>query len=193
VSDRRATPQKVSTWKLIRSDYQAQYAYKQDGPLLRAALMLPRLVTNASMHAVILVRILARASRRTSWLWRRISVSAHGIEVAQGTRIGPGLQLPHPICIVFGPGVEIGSNVTIQHGVTLGGATERWWPGDPAGRVVVEDGVTFGPGSCAYGSVRIGQGAMIGANQIVTDDVPPGAVFTRGTARVKPAVTPESG
>jgi serine O-acetyltransferase len=91
-----------------------------------------------------------------------------------GCDIGPALPksvfLPHPMGIVIHTASEIGNDVVIGHQVTLGGRDLD---------VVaphVEDGVYIGAGAKILGGVRIGRGATIGANAVVTRDVPAGAV-----------------
>lgn len=74
--------------------------------------------------------------------------------------LGSPVLMPHPFGIVIGPAVSIGSRVTIMHQVTV------------LGEAVIEDNVTLGPGAKIIGSVRIGRGATIGPNAVVTEDVP---------------------
>lgn len=77
--------------------------------------------------------------------------------------------LPHPLGIVIHGGSQIGPDVVINHQVTLGGRDLT----SAAPRI--EAGVYIGAGAKLLGGVRIGQGATIGANAVVTKDVPPGA------------------
>ena len=76
--------------------------------------------------------------------------------------------LPHPMGIVVHSGTRIGDNVVIGHQVTLGGRDLS--PAAPQ----VEDGVYIGAGAKILGGVRIGRGATVGANSVVTRDVPAG-------------------
>jgi serine O-acetyltransferase len=75
-------------------------------------------------------------------------------------RLGSPLLMPHPLGIVIEKGTAIGSRVTVMHQVSLLGAP------------VIEDNVTLGPGAKVIGAIRIGRGATIGANAVVTQDVP---------------------
>ena len=77
--------------------------------------------------------------------------------------------LPHPMGIVIHSGTRIGENVVIGHQVTLGGRDLN------AAAPQVEDGVYIGAGAKILGGVRIGRGATVGANAVVTKDVPAGA------------------
>jgi serine O-acetyltransferase len=75
--------------------------------------------------------------------------------------------MPHPYGIVIHRNVVIGSRVTVMHQVTIG----NQHPSDP-GAPVIEDNVCIGAGAKILGAVRIGHGATVGANAVVTRDVP---------------------
>src|SRR5919108_3190134 len=91
------------------------------------------------------------------------------IEIHPGAEIGDGLFIDHGTGVVIGETAELGDNVTIYQGVTLGGtgfATGKRHP-------TVEDNVTIGSGAKLLGPITIGHGAKIGANSGVIHDVPP--------------------
>jgi serine O-acetyltransferase len=103
-------------------------------------------------------RMLALASRAVT-----------NIEIHPGAEIGDGLFIDHGTGVVIGETAEVGDNVTMYQGVTLGGtgfATGKRHP-------TVEDNVTIGSGAKLLGPIRIGHGAKIGANSVVIHDVPP--------------------
>ena len=92
-----------------------------------------------------------------------------GIEIHPCADVGDGLFIDHGMGVVIGETAEIGENVTLYQGVTLGGtgfATGKRHP-------TVEDNVTIGSGAKLLGPIRIGHGAKIGANAVVVHDVPP--------------------
>ena len=92
-----------------------------------------------------------------------------GIEIHPGARIGDGFFIDHGHGVVVGETAEIGDNVTLYQGVTLGGtgfATGKRHP-------TVQDNVTIGSGAKLLGPITIGHGAKIGANSVVIHDVPP--------------------
>jgi serine O-acetyltransferase len=98
-----------------------------------------------------------------------IARSLTGIEIHPAARIGPGLFIDHGMGVVIGETAEIGADVTIYQGVTLGGtgfATGKRHP-------TVEDNVTIGSGAKLLGPIRVGHGSKIGANTVVIHDVPP--------------------
>jgi serine O-acetyltransferase len=80
--------------------------------------------------------------------------------------------MPVPMGIVIERGVRIGSRVTVMHQVTIG-RKDRVGLGQHGGEVpVIEDNVFIGAGAKVLGPVRIGRGATVGANAVVTRDVP---------------------
>jgi serine O-acetyltransferase len=94
-----------------------------------------------------------------------------GVEIHPAARIGRGLFIDHGMGVVIGETAEIGDDVTLYQGVTLGGtgfATGKRHP-------TVEDNVTIGSGAKLLGPITIGHGAKIGANSVVIHDVPPNA------------------
>jgi serine O-acetyltransferase len=98
-----------------------------------------------------------------------LSRSFTNIEIHPRAAIGDGLFIDHGTGVVIGETAEVGDNVTIYQGVTLGGtgfATGKRHP-------TVEDNVTIGSGAKLLGPIRIGHGSKIGANSVVIHDVPP--------------------
>jgi serine O-acetyltransferase len=95
----------------------------------------------------------------------------------RGARIGGGLCLIHPTNVMIGPGVEIGENCLIYHEVTL--ATGHI-PGTPK----IGNNVDIYVGARILGGVAVGDGSMVGANCVVTRDVPASSVIVAAPARV---------
>jgi serine O-acetyltransferase len=98
-----------------------------------------------------------------------VSRTLTGIEIHPAAQVGDGLFIDHGMGVVIGETAEVGENVTMYQGVTLGGtgfATGKRHP-------TVEDNVTIGSGAKLLGPIRIGHGAKIGANAVVIHDVPP--------------------
>ena len=92
-----------------------------------------------------------------------------GIEIHPSARVGNGLFVDHGTGVVVGETAQIGDDVTIYQGVTLGGtgfATGKRHP-------TVEDNVTIGAGAQLLGPITVGHGAKIGANAVVIHDIPP--------------------
>ena len=114
-----------------------------------------------ALHAAgvpLLPRLIAYATRTVT-----------GVEIHPAARIGRGLFIDHGMGVVIGETAEIGENVTLYQGVTLGGtgfATGKRHP-------TVQDNVTIGSGAKLLGPITIGHGAKIGANSVVIHDVPP--------------------
>ena len=78
-------------------------------------------------------------------------------------------ELPHPVGIVIGHDVDVGSNVRVRQNVTIG----RSEPDPDAGYPTIADNVSIGAGTVILGDVDLGEGCTTGANSVVVDDVPP--------------------
>jgi serine O-acetyltransferase len=105
-----------------------------------------------------------------------------GIEIALDCDIGAGLYLPHTQGTVIGAW-RLGRNVTVYQGVTLG-AKELDFSFDGSRRPVVEDDVTIGAGAKVLGPVTLRFGSRVGANAVVLEDVPEGALAVGVPARI---------
>ena len=91
-----------------------------------------------------------------------------GIEIHPGAQIGRRFFIDHGMGVVIGETAEIGDDVLIYHGVTLGGLS-----GSPGKRhPTIGNGVAIGAGAQVLGPILVGDGARIGANAVVTKDVP---------------------
>ncbi len=93
-----------------------------------------------------------------------------GCDLSPLAKMGARVKLPHPLGVVIGEGVVIGDDVTIYQNVTIG---QR---GAPDEMPQIGDGVVIYAGACVLGGVKIGKGAVIGANAVVTKDVAAGDV-----------------
>ncbi len=94
-----------------------------------------------------------------------------GIEIHPGARIGRRFFIDHGMGVVIGETAEIGDDVTLYHGVTLGGTS---WNGGKR-HPTLENGVVVGAGAKVLGPITIGAGAKIGSNAVVVKAVPAGA------------------
>jgi serine O-acetyltransferase len=121
--------------------------------------------------------------RISSWLWRhnfkllarwvsQLVRNLTGIEIHPGAKIGPGFFVDHGMGVVIGETAEIGANVTLYHGVTLGGTSLSKGKRHPT----LEDNVVVGAGAKVLGAITIGAGSRIGANAVVVKPVPPNSV-----------------
>ncbi len=127
------------------------------------------------LHAVLIHRL-------SHWLWHHrlrwmARMSSHiarwltGIEIHPGARIGERFFIDHGMGVVIGETAEIGNDVTLYHGVTLGGTSWQKVKRHPT----LEDGVVVGAGAKVLGPIVVGKNARIGSNAVVVKDVPPGA------------------
>jgi serine O-acetyltransferase len=92
-----------------------------------------------------------------------------GVEIHPKAQVADGLFIDHGMGVVVGETSELGENVTMYQGVTLGGTGFARGKRHPT----VEDNVTIGSGAKLLGPIRVGHGAKIGANAVVIHDVPP--------------------
>jgi serine O-acetyltransferase len=121
--------------------------------------------------------------RFTHWLWQnRIRFLARwlsqlmrnitGIEIHPGARIGSGVFIDHGMGIVIGETAEVGNDVTLYHGVTLGGTALEKGKRHPT----IGERVVIGAGAKVLGDITIGADSRIGANAVVVRSVPPNSV-----------------
>ena len=114
-------------------------------------------------------------------LWRLKHFSyKFGIQVSYKTQVGEGFYIGHFSNIVVSDQAIIGKNVNISQGVTIGMASR----GDNIGAAVISDEVYIGPGAKIIGRINVGTNVAIGANAVVTKDVPDNAVVVGVPARV---------
>jgi serine O-acetyltransferase len=114
------------------------------------------------------------AATAVDWLW--------GINVPKTTRLGRRVRIWHLGSLLLNAR-SIGNDVHIRHDTTFGPvrAADRH---RTSALPVIEDGVDVGSGACVVGAVTVGEGAMIGANAVVIEAVPPGATVFGVPARV---------
>jgi serine O-acetyltransferase len=136
------------------------------------------------LHALVFHRITHRLwAWRLRWLARWIAHFARwftGIEIHPGATIGRRFFIDHGMGVVIGETAEIGDDVTLYHGVTLGGTTWNRGKRHPT----LGNGVVVGAGAKLLGPIIVGDYAKVGSNAVVVKDVPPGATAVGIPARV---------
>ncbi len=131
--------------------------------------------------------------RVSHWMWKRglkgparilaqLNRFFTGIEIHPGATIGRRFFIDHGMGIVIGETAEIGDGVMLYHGVTLGGQVLTQTKRHPT----LEDNVTIGAGAKVLGPIVIGTGSAIGANAVVTKDVPAEHIATGIPAKNRP-------
>ena len=103
-----------------------------------------------------------------------------GIEIHPAAKIGRRFFIDHGVGVVIGETAEIGNDVTLYHGVTLGGVSWNNGKRHPT----LEDGVTVGAGAKVLGPFTVGKNAKIGSNAVVVKPVPAGATMVGNAARM---------
>lgn len=170
---------RTSLRKLIRDDIAC---VRLRDPAARSEL--ETLLTYPGVHALIWHRIAHRlwtgdwrfAARLLSWLGRFLS----NVDIHPGARIGSRFFIDHGACVVIGETAEIGDDVTLYHGVTLGGTS--WFPGRR--HPTLGDRVVVGAGAKILGPITVGQGTRVGANSVVIESTPPEVTVVGIPARV---------
>lgn len=95
-----------------------------------------------------------------------------GIEIHPGAKIGNGFFIDHGMGVVIGETAEVGENVTLYHGVTLGGVSTEKGKRHPT----IMDNVVIGAGAKVLGAIEIGVSSRVGANAVVVHTVPENSV-----------------
>ncbi|NPV06417.1 MAG: serine O-acetyltransferase [Anaerolineae bacterium] len=149
-----------------------------------AVSLLEVLLTYPGLHALWLHRVAHRL-----WEWKvpivprllsHLSRFLTGVEIHPGATIGRRFFIDHGMGVVIGETTEIGSDVTLYQGVTLGGTGKDRSKRHPT----LGDGVLVGAGAVVLGPVTIGQGARIGAGAVVLRDAPPHSTVVGVPGRV---------
>ena len=130
------------------------------------------LLTSPGLHAIwthrIAHRLWTRGAKLPALVLAQGARSATGIEIHPGARIGRRFFIDHGMGVVVGETSEVGDDVMLYHGVTLGGRSMERVKRHPT----VGDGVTIGAGARVLGPITLGEGAQVGANAVVVKDVP---------------------
>ena len=143
--------------------------------------------------------------RINHWLWQRgaklaaritaeITRILTGVEIHPGAVLGPGLFIDHATGVVIGETAEVGEDVTLYHGVTLGGSGRDTGKRHPT----IGDRVIIGAGAKILGAIKVGDDSRIGANAVVVKEVPsssvvigvPGQVISRSRPGPPPDAAP---
>jgi len=134
------------------------------------------------VRAVVLLRIAQQVAPTAVPLAHALqarALRASGAEISPFATIGAGLCIMHSTGIVIGPDVVIGTGLRIYQNVTIGDGSR---PGQPR----IGDDVSIGAGACLLGPITVGDRVVIGANAVVTRDVPADSVATGAPATFRP-------
>jgi len=151
-------------------------------PAARSALEV--LLCYPGVHALAFHRVAHRLWRR-GWLTLARFLShvgrfLTGIEIHPAATLGPGLFIDHGMGVVIGETAEVGENVTLLQGVTLGGTSLKREKRHPT----LGNHVVVGAGAKIIGAITIGDGSRIGAGSVVVREVPPNSVVVGVPGRV---------
>ena len=137
------------------------------------------------LHAVwghrLAYRLWTSGHRLIARLVSQVARFATGVEIHPGAQIGRRLFIDHGMGVVIGETAQVGDDVVLFHGVTLGGKTRHPTKRHPT----LGNRVMVGANATLLGPVVVGEGTRIGAGAVVTHDLPPGVVATGVPARVR--------
>ncbi|MEK4873261.1 serine O-acetyltransferase EpsC [Bacillus sp. FSL W8-0102] len=166
-------------FKTLKEDIEV--VFEQD-PAARSYLEV--ILTYSGLHAIWAHRIAhALFKRKFYFLARVISQISRfftGIEIHPGAKIGRRLFIDHGMGVVIGETCEIGDNVTLYQGVTLGGTGKEKGKRHPT----VKDNALIATGAKVLGSITIGENSKIGAGSVVLKDVPPNSTVVGIPGRI---------
>ena len=155
----------------IRSDI--QMVMERD-PAARSRLEV--LLCYSGLHAIWVHRVAHRLWKSNLRLLARfistVSRAITGVEIHPGATLGPRLFIDHGMGVVIGETAEVGADVTIYHGVTLGGSSLNKGKRHPT----LGDRVVVGAGAKILGAFEVGEDSRIGANAVVVKPVPANSV-----------------
>ena len=175
----------ISTVRLVVKEVRRDVRAAQERDPAATGVAAPGILAAwPGVHALLAHRIahaLARAGvpllpRAIAYLTRTMT----GVEIHPAARIGRGLFIDHGMGVVIGETAEIGDDVTMYQGVTLGGTGFARGKRHPT----VQDNVTIGSGAKLLGPITIGHGAKVGANAVVIHDVPPNSTVVGNPGQV---------
>ena len=161
----------MTFFQLVREDLTS--IYERD-PAARSNLEL--ILCYPGLHAI-------WGHRITHWMWKHhfyllarwmshVVRFLTGIEIHPGATIGRRFFIDHGMGVVIGETAEVGADVTLYHGVTLGGTSLLKGKRHPT----LGDGVVVGAGAKVLGAITIGEGSRVGANAVVVKSVPPNSI-----------------
>jgi serine O-acetyltransferase len=160
------------------------HAAKQRDPAAKSSAEV--VLTYPGMHAIWAYRLHHRMWRRGWRLPARIVSqlvrSWTGVEIHPGATIGRRFFIDHGSGVVIGETAEVGDDVTIFHGVTLGGTVWRPVKRHPT----VGDRVIIGAGATLLGSITVGADSVVGAGAVVVHDAPAGSLVVGVPATARP-------
>lgn len=178
----------MSPWQALKGDTHRQYGRFSWGCLLKGAL------GRRTFRPIVTMRLCQTIAASRSWArftlplfkaFHRVACQMAAMDLPWGMQVGAGLALTHGWGLVVTPGAQLGNNVTLFHGVTLGrrdriardGTRSTDYP-------VLEDEVWVGPHAIIVGGITIGRGSRIAGGAFVTESIPPYSVVSGNPASI---------
>ncbi len=170
--------ERLSIMNLLKFIQEDAKAYNLSNNPVTTANLIKLYIRAVKWRIVVKMRIsqhcfqLGGGWRKLSWYLYGVNLRT-GVDIHPAAKIGPGLRLAHPIAVVIGENAVIGKFVRIQQSVTIGGNSGKTSNEFDHVRTMPEisDYAMLGPGACIIGPIKIGKGAVVGANSVVTKNV----------------------
>lgn len=180
-------PNPIRAYDLLKEDLET--ARRRD-PAARSKLEVA--LTYPGVHALWSHRVAhsmwKRGARTPARMVSAFARVMTGVDIHPAARLGRRLFIDHATGVVIGQTAEVGEDVVMFHGVTLGGVSMSPGKRHPT----VGNHVMIGAGAKVLGPITIGDDAKVGANAVVTKDLPAGAVAIGVPARVRPNPQPDT-
>lgn len=168
--------------RALRTDGMAPSSGASESPRPSAKEAAKAALTQDGYKVLLMSRIRESARRwhvpGVNHALRLVTTVLYSIEIGNDIELGEGINFTHTLGTVIGGTSKVGSRVKFMGNNTIGTAKDNGCP-------VIEDDVVIGCGARILGPIRIGRGAIIGANAVVLTDVPAGAVATGIPAKVQ--------
>lgn len=165
--------------RLIEDAREGARTAEKRSPTLKDVLRHVAVSDSFHINALTRIRELSRALHVpiVNRVLRLTQTALYGVEIGKDVKLGRGVYFVHTAGTVIGGDAQVGDRVILMGNNTIGTAKDNGYP-------VIEDDVVIGVGARILGPIRIGTGAVIGANAVVLTDVPAGAVAVGIPAKI---------
>ena len=183
-----STEIQMNTWESMKADTHRQYGQFSLGLLIKGTIFRKTfrpVVTMRLCQSIATSSVLAQLTLPIFKVLHYMATHNASIDLSWRTKVGGGIALTHGFGLVVNPCAQIGNNVTLFHGVTLGRRDRISHEGERLTEYpILEDDVWVGPHAIIVGGVIIGRGSRIAGGAFVTRSVPPYSVVSGNPASI---------
>ena len=178
----------MNTWDSMKADTHRQYGQFSLGLLIKGAIFrrtFRPVVTMRLCQSIATSSVLAQLTLPIFKVLHYMATHNASIDLSWRTKVGGGIALTHGFGLVVNPCAQIGNNVTLFHGVTLGRRDRISHEGERLTEYpILEDDVWVGPHAIIVGGVIIGRGSRIAGGAFVTRSIPPYSIVSGNPASI---------